>query len=99
MPFLTRIRSIRGNGALLLSGISSLGVATMLFVGWPGGGGHGALNWQVWQADFLLLLSLQFDGEKPDKMTRGVCACNDVKVIFENPLIYSAAVFRVPGMT
>jgi putative transposase len=24
--------------------------------------------------------------------------CNDDKVIFENPLIYSAAVFRVPGM-
>jgi hypothetical protein len=33
------------------------------------------------------------DGEKPDKITRG--ACNDDKVIFENPLIYSAAVFRV----
>jgi len=39
---------------------------------------------------------VQFDGEKPDKITRG--ACNDDKVIFENPLIYSAAVFRVPGM-
>jgi hypothetical protein len=41
---------------------------------------------------------VQFDGEKPDKITRGACACNDDKVIFENPLIYSAAVFRVPGM-
>ena len=41
---------------------------------------------------------MQFDGEKPDKITRGACACNDDKVIFENPLIYSAAVFRVPGM-
>ncbi len=45
---------------------------------------HGALNWQVWQAGFLLLFSLQFDGEKPDKITRGACACNDDKVIFEN---------------
>src|SRR6267143_3464208 len=41
---------------------------------------------------------MQFDSEKPDKITRGACACNDDKVIFENPLIYSAAVFRVPGM-
>jgi len=38
------------------------------------------------------------DGEKADKITGGACACNDDKVIFENPLIYSAAVFRVPGM-
>ena len=30
---------------------------------------------------------MQFDGEKPDKITRGACACNDDKVIFENPLI------------
>jgi hypothetical protein len=46
MPFLTRIRSIRGNGVLLLSGISSLGVATMLFVGWPGGGlFYGRIIW------------------------------------------------------
>ena len=37
---------------------------------------------------------MQFDGEKQDKITRGACACNDDKVIFENPLIYSAAVFR-----
>ena len=29
---------------------------------------------------------MQFDGEKPDKITRGACACNDDKVIFENPL-------------
>jgi len=35
---------------------------------------------------------VQFDGEKADKITRGACACNDDKVIFENPLIYSAAV-------
>jgi len=41
---------------------------------------------------------VQFDGEKPDKITRGACDCNDDKVIFENPLIYSAGVFRVPGM-
>src|SRR5256884_5041165 len=27
---------------------------------------------------------MQFDSEKPDKITRG--ACNDDKVIFENPL-------------
>jgi hypothetical protein len=32
---------------------------------------------------------VQFDGEKPDKITRGACACNDDKVIFENPLILS----------
>jgi hypothetical protein len=41
---------------------------------------------------------VQFDGEKPDKITRGACTGNDDKVIFENPLIYSAAVFLVPGM-
>ena len=41
---------------------------------------------------------MQFDSEKADKITRGACGCNDDKVIFENPLIYSAAVFRVPGM-
>jgi hypothetical protein len=39
---------------------------------------------------------MQFDSEKADKITGG--ACNDDKVIFENPLIYSTAVFRVPGM-
>jgi len=33
-----------------------------------------------------------------DKITRGACACNGDKVTFENRLIYSAAVFRVPGM-
>jgi hypothetical protein len=47
---------------------------------------------------FLSVLSVQCDGEKPDKITRGACACNDDRVIFENPLIYPAAVFRVPGM-
>jgi hypothetical protein len=41
---------------------------------------------------------VQFDGEKPDKITRGACASNDDKVFFENPLIYSAGVFRVSGM-
>jgi hypothetical protein len=41
---------------------------------------------------------VQFDGEKPDEITRGAGACNDDKVIFENPLIYAAAVFRVPGL-
>ena len=41
---------------------------------------------------------MQFDGEEPDKITRGAYACNDDKVIFENPPIYAAAVFRVPGM-
>jgi hypothetical protein len=41
---------------------------------------------------------VQFDDEKPDKITRGACACNDDEVIFENRLIYSAALFRVPGM-
>jgi hypothetical protein len=59
---------------------------------------HGAPNWQTWQTGFLSVLSVQFYGEKPDKITRGAGACNDDKVIFENPLIYSAAVFRVPGM-
>jgi hypothetical protein len=57
-----------------------------------------ALNWQTWQTGFLFVFSVQFDSEKPDKITRGACACNDDKVIFENPVIYSAAVFRVPGM-
>ena len=38
---------------------------------------------------------MQFDGEKADEITRA-CVCNDDKVIFENPLIYSAAMFRVP---
>jgi len=45
-----------------------------------------ALNWQVWQVGFLFVLSMQFDSEKPDKITRGAHACNDDKVIFENPL-------------
>ena len=45
-----------------------------------------------------LCFSMQFDGEKADKITGGACACNDDKVIFQNPLIYSAAVVRVPGM-
>ena len=45
-----------------------------------------ALNWQVWQVGFLFVFSMQFDSEQPDKITRGACACNDDKVIFENPL-------------
>jgi hypothetical protein len=31
------------------------------------------LNWQTWQTGFLFVFSMQFDGEKPDKMTRGAC--------------------------
>jgi hypothetical protein len=45
---------------------------------------HGSLNWQTWQTGFLFVFSVQLDGEKPDKITRGACACNDDKVIFEN---------------
>jgi len=33
-----------------------------------------------------MVFSVQFDGEKPDKITRGACVRNDHKVIFENPL-------------
>jgi hypothetical protein len=36
---------------------------------------------------------MQFDGEKPDKITRGACACNDDKVIFENPLNWTTQSF------
>src|SRR5256885_7338013 len=36
---------------------------------------------------------MQFDSEKPDKITRGACACNDDKVIFENPLNWTARSF------
>ena len=42
---------------------------------------------------FSLCLSVQFDGEKPDKITRDACACNDDKVIFENPLNWSTRSF------
>src|SRR5947207_14972120 len=59
---------------------------------------HEALNWQTWQTGFLFVFSVQLDGEKPDKITRGACACNDDKVILDNPLIYSARVVRVPGV-
>ena|SRR5882762_502535 len=41
----------------------------------------------------LCLFSVQFDGEKPDKITRGACACNDDKVIFENPLNWTTRSF------
>ncbi len=34
-----------------------------------------------------------FDSEKPDKITRGACACNDDKVIFENPLNWTTRSF------
>jgi hypothetical protein len=34
-----------------------------------------------------------FDGEKPDKITRGARACNDDKVIFEYPLDKPGASF------
>ena len=36
---------------------------------------------------------MQFDGEKPDKITRGACACNDDKVIFGNPLNWTTRSF------
>jgi hypothetical protein len=36
---------------------------------------------------------VQFDGEKPDKITRGAWACNDDKVIFENPLNWTTRSF------
>jgi hypothetical protein len=36
---------------------------------------------------------VQFDGEKPDKITRGACACNDDKVIFENSLNWTTRSF------
>ncbi len=36
---------------------------------------------------------MQFDSEKPDKITRGAWACNDDKVIFENPLNWTARSF------
>src|SRR5438309_12105497 len=36
---------------------------------------------------------MQFDGEKLDKITRGACACNDDKVIFENPLNWTTRSF------
>jgi len=36
---------------------------------------------------------VQFDGEKPDKITRGACACNDDKGIFESPLNWTTRSF------
>ncbi len=36
---------------------------------------------------------MQFDGEKPDKITRSACDCNDDKVIFENPLNWTTRSF------
>jgi hypothetical protein len=36
---------------------------------------------------------MQFDSEKPDKITRGACACNDDNVIFENPLNWTTRSF------
>jgi hypothetical protein len=57
---------------------------------------HEALNWQTWQTGFLFVFSVQLDGEKPDKITRGACACNDDKVIFENPLNWTTRNFKFP---
>ena len=51
----------------------------------------GPLNWQTWQTGFLFVFLVQFDGEKPDRITRG--ACNDDKVIFENPLNWTTRSF------
>jgi hypothetical protein len=45
------------------------------------------------KAGFLAVLSVQFDGEKPDKITRGACACNDDKVIFDYPLNWTTGSF------
>jgi hypothetical protein len=39
---------------------------------------------------------MQFDGKKPDKITRGACACNDDRVIFENPLNWTTRSFKFP---
>ena len=36
---------------------------------------------------------MRFDSEKPDKITRGACACNDDKVIFEDPLNWTTRSF------
>ena len=36
---------------------------------------------------------MQFDGERPDKITRGARARNDDKVIFENPLNWTTRSF------
>jgi len=42
---------------------------------------------------FSLSYQCSFDGVKPDKITRGACACNDDKVIFENPLNWTTRSF------
>ena len=36
---------------------------------------------------------MRFDGEKPHKIKCGACACNDDKVIFENPLNWTTRSF------
>jgi hypothetical protein len=36
---------------------------------------------------------MQFDSEKPDKITRGACGCKDDKVIFENRLNWTTRSF------
>ena len=36
---------------------------------------------------------MQFDGEKADEITRAACACNNDKVIFENPLNWTTRSF------
>ena len=40
---------------------------------------------------------MQFGGEKPDKITRGACACKDDRVIFENPLNWTTRSFIFAG--
>src|SRR5467141_1047701 len=42
---------------------------------------------------FSLSFQCSSTGEKPDKITRGACACNDDKVIFENPLNWTTRSF------
>ena len=42
---------------------------------------------------FLFVFPVQFDGEKPDKITRGTGASNDDKVIFENFLNWTTRSF------
>jgi len=54
---------------------------------------HGPLLGIVWQAGFLFVFSVQFDGEKPDKITRGACAVTTTKSFsriseLDNPEFY-----------
>jgi hypothetical protein len=54
-------------------------------------------NNQVWQAGFLLLFSVQFDGERGWIKSRSG-ACNDDKVNFENPLNWTTGSFSRPRL-